>query len=268
MANTFKSKNLIYRALDFPSDDAFILTRIRDHQSQAQSYAGLPLPGSKKDFEDVKKYYESCLIIVVICLPASASEGGAEKEQSGGEGSGGDVPIGTISLNSLAQQLAHHRRSDIGIQMVEGYRGKGYGSEAIEWILQYGFQIAGLHRIGMSSLLPIPFISLVSTSFVVDGCTEALLCGITSPYEPCRRWYLCYICYLLSDTLQVSVVSATIKEHWISTNVLVSSSSRAPGTFIGTMGAGMTAWDFPCLSMNGGPGEIRNSSRLRPSLYE
>lgn len=149
MANTFKSANLIYRALDFPDDDAFILSRIRDHQSQAQSYPGLPLPGSKKDFEDVKKYYENCLIIVVICLPSPVKE-----EDEGREGDDKAVPIGTISLSSLPQQFAHHRRSDIGVQMVEGYRGKGYGSEAIEWILQYGFQIAGLHRIGMFSLSP------------------------------------------------------------------------------------------------------------------
>ncbi|KAF1347780.1 acyl-CoA N-acyltransferase [Delphinella strobiligena] len=150
MANTFKSKNLIYRALDFPTDDTFILSRIRDHQSQAQSYPGLPMPGSKADFEDVKKYYEGCLIIVVICLP-SAKEGPGEDEGQGGkeESRGEDVPIGTISLSSLPPRFVHHRRAEIGVQMVEGYRGKGYGSEAIEWILQYGFQIVGLHRIGI-----------------------------------------------------------------------------------------------------------------------
>jgi RimJ/RimL family protein N-acetyltransferase len=37
----------------------------------------------------------------------------------------------------------------IGISLAEPYRNKGYGSEAIRWILNWGFKTAGLHRIGI-----------------------------------------------------------------------------------------------------------------------
>ena len=57
------------------------------------------------------------------------------------------MPIGYIALTGLPPHQAHHRRSMIGITIAEPYRGEGYGTEAIEWILEWGFQMAGLHRI-------------------------------------------------------------------------------------------------------------------------
>ena len=42
-----------------------------------------------------------------------------------------------------------HRRSNIGINIAAAYRSKGYGGEAINWALNWGFRRAGLHRIGL-----------------------------------------------------------------------------------------------------------------------
>lgn len=43
----------------------------------------------------------------------------------------------------------HHRFTEIGIDIAKPYQGKGYGSEAIEWILEWAFMAAGLHRVAI-----------------------------------------------------------------------------------------------------------------------
>ena len=39
----------------------------------------------------------------------------------------------------------------IGLSLAEEFRGQGYGGEAINWVLDWAFQHAGLHRIGLSA---------------------------------------------------------------------------------------------------------------------
>ena len=38
----------------------------------------------------------------------------------------------------------------MGLSIVAEHRDKGYGAEAIKWILDWGFKIAGLHRISVN----------------------------------------------------------------------------------------------------------------------
>lgn len=44
----------------------------------------------------------------------------------------------------------HHRNAGLSIELLNTYQGKGYGSEAIFWALNWAFQIAGLHRISIN----------------------------------------------------------------------------------------------------------------------
>lgn len=55
--------------------------------------------------------------------------------------------IGEIHLSRLAPQHAHHRCTEIGIDIIPEHQGKGYGGEAINWSLDYAFRLAGLHRV-------------------------------------------------------------------------------------------------------------------------
>ncbi len=56
-----------------------------------------------------------------------------------------DVYIGNIYLNKIDKT---HRSAVLGILIGDkGYRGKGYGSEAIHHILRYSFEELGLHRV-------------------------------------------------------------------------------------------------------------------------
>lgn len=59
----------------------------------------------------------------------------------------GDRPIGTIELRCGDRP---HRSGEIGIMIGErGFKGQGYGTEAMRLILAYGFRTLNLHRIGL-----------------------------------------------------------------------------------------------------------------------
>ena len=44
-----------------------------------------------------------------------------------------------------------HRHTELGIDILEAYQGKGYGTEAIQWALDWAFDVADLHRVGIRS---------------------------------------------------------------------------------------------------------------------
>lgn len=144
MANAFRSKRLTYRAFTEQDENDYLLTKGSDSLGTANSNPALLKPVSKASIERTKKYLESCLLAVVICLPPSPEE----KEKPESSSSPSSTPIGDISLSGSDLNFAHHRRAEIGVTLLPEYQGKGYGSEAIEWILEWGFQRAGLHRIG------------------------------------------------------------------------------------------------------------------------
>jgi RimJ/RimL family protein N-acetyltransferase len=83
-----------------------------------------------------KDLTEQSLIAVLICLP-------------GPEQSSNPVRIGLLRLMLAGSETRHHRQSEIGLCLTEPYRNRGYESEAIRWILGWGFKTAGLHRIGL-----------------------------------------------------------------------------------------------------------------------
>ncbi|KAB2569780.1 hypothetical protein BFW01_g1248 [Lasiodiplodia theobromae] len=143
MKNPFCSERLHYRAIrDTPEDEAFVHSVQNDPEAYGLSNMTLLRPETTRASGEWKKYLaEKCLIAVIICiappLPATAAE---EKAA---------VPIGIISLTNPQAGHEHHRNSNIGVDILAAHRGKGYGGEAIQWIVDWGFQYAGLHRIGL-----------------------------------------------------------------------------------------------------------------------
>ncbi|MCJ1417330.1 hypothetical protein MMC32_003673 [Xylographa parallela] len=150
MENLFRSARLIYRAFESPEDDHLFWLMAQDVEAAVNSNPRLPKPADKAEIEQSKKVYsEKCLLGVIICLaPDSAGSNSVDKSTSSEK----PIPIGRIALDAgFATQtaFARHRSSQIGLELLANYRNKGYGSEAIRWILDYGFRIAGLHRIGI-----------------------------------------------------------------------------------------------------------------------
>ncbi|KAJ5164030.1 Acyl-CoA N-acyltransferase [Penicillium coprophilum] len=188
-----KSSRLVYRAAENSEEDiAFFQDRIiNDETIQILSTGRLPRPSHKKSAEEFIKNIQGSLLGVIICLPPPNTPEG-EQKSSTEDGSklqstqnAKPVPIGHISLFDLTGSgYTHHRNAMIGISLVDGYRGKGYGGEAINWALDWGFQHAGLHRItiGGFSYNPNALKLYRKLGFVDEGREREAL------YH-CRAWH-------------------------------------------------------------------------------
>ncbi|OTB02054.1 hypothetical protein M426DRAFT_323000 [Hypoxylon sp. CI-4A] len=143
--NPFRSDRLVYRAVNnTPDDENFVYTIQSDAEAQSGSSYGLLRPESIKSSNEFKQHVaEKCLLGAIICLPSISSDAGGVDEA--GE------PVGIICLKSNPPHHAHHRWTDLSIDIVRYYRGKGYGGEAILWAQWYAFQMAGLHRVQISA---------------------------------------------------------------------------------------------------------------------
>ena len=121
---------------DNEEDNAFCHSIQSDVHAYANSNPSLLKPQSITLSAKFQSYViEKTLLGVIICLP-----GAAETSQT---------PIGCIYLTKPQVGHEHHRNSNISIDIVSPYQRQGYGSEAIQWALNWGFRIAGLHRIGI-----------------------------------------------------------------------------------------------------------------------
>lgn len=140
----FRTERLIMRAVESPDDDELFLKIQQSPVDFRNSNARLQKPQSKADAARYQKHVaETSLLGVVICLaPRADAVDAAEKEKAG-------PAIGVIHLQEISQHMRAHSFSEIGVDILPEYQGKGYGTEAINWTLQWGFEAAGLHRIAI-----------------------------------------------------------------------------------------------------------------------
>ena len=173
----FRSARLFYRAIESPSDDDFFHALQSDPITYSMSTPALVRPASRRTTNSIREsYQEKSLLGVLICLPTTPENlalAGLDKESTdkdsdkdkekatttkpslirpGLEDRG--IPIGALSLNPQhgGPNFVHHRHGDIGIDIAPRYQRRGYGGEAIRWVLEWGFKHAHLHRIGIRTL--------------------------------------------------------------------------------------------------------------------
>ncbi|KAK3073612.1 transcription factor that binds to CRE motif [Teratosphaeriaceae sp. CCFEE 6253] len=134
MADLWRSKSLIYRAPE-AEDEAFLSRLFSHSESLLQNSCQLAVPRGRDAAEKWLATFKTRLCPAIICLPAA-----------GGGDTDAPMPIGYISIRCDAEQV-HHRHATLGIFMMRVQQGKGYGSEAIKWALDWGFRMGNLHRI-------------------------------------------------------------------------------------------------------------------------
>ncbi|OAA75114.1 Acyl-CoA N-acyltransferase [Akanthomyces lecanii RCEF 1005] len=63
------------------------------------------------------------------------------------------VIIGSMALGwgGLSPRTAHHRTASMGITLAREWQNRGYGGEAINWMLDWAFGHAGLHTVSLSA---------------------------------------------------------------------------------------------------------------------
>ncbi|KAG8164587.1 hypothetical protein KVR01_004862 [Diaporthe batatas] len=149
-SNMFRSERLIYRAIEDNDEDLNFLHSIAlDAEGFANSNTLALAPPNKEATKKWKKYLGTCILAVIICLPA-----GETKDETSARPTeqAGPTPIGQISLcGSSDMSTAQHRNAHIGIDILPPYQRRGYGGEAINWAVEWGFQAYGLHRISIES---------------------------------------------------------------------------------------------------------------------
>jgi RimJ/RimL family protein N-acetyltransferase len=131
----FRSARLVYRAIQGSEDDALFAQINADrigYKNSNISNIRLPTPSDATQF---REKVEGALLAAIICVPS------AEDASKPG------IPIGQVCLKGSPPHTLHHRSTEIGIDVLPEWQGKGYGSEAIQWVLEYAFLRAGLHKV-------------------------------------------------------------------------------------------------------------------------
>lgn len=152
--NPFASARLEYRAIR-PADLSVFLAINDDRLGyQNSNFSNNKLPSESDAAKFMKDVAEESLLGAIIWLPFPADLSTSDKEQEISEKrSNGEVAepwgtaIGEVHLSAMDKHLAHHRWTEIGLDILPAYQGQGYGGETIAWVLQYAFQRAGLHRV-------------------------------------------------------------------------------------------------------------------------
>jgi RimJ/RimL family protein N-acetyltransferase len=160
MAYPYSSPRLEYRAIR-PTDSALFAAIAADttgYMNSSTTNIHLPTPADSDDFQ--KYCVEKCLLGAVIWLkhttPPSTEDTKTDADAKSDEKNHLVEPwgtaIGEIHLSRLAPDNVHHRWTEVGIDILPAYQGKGYGGEAIQWALDYAFRLAGLHRVKIRAL--------------------------------------------------------------------------------------------------------------------
>lgn len=136
MTDLFRSARLSYRAVSLDDDlHLFQAIDVDNLGYQNSNSSNISLP-SKEDSKTFMKRVSEDFLGAIICLPAPTPSNPGET-----------IPIGQIHLQNSGKNHEHHRHAEIGLDILPSYQGKGYGTEAIRWALEYAFRRAGLHRV-------------------------------------------------------------------------------------------------------------------------
>jgi GNAT superfamily N-acetyltransferase len=154
--NAYKSERLIYRAIEDNQEDTAWIAEflLNDPAITIMGTPRLAHPAPLTSAKEYVNYNRGNLLNVLICLPPevqdAATGGGSEGSNDKGSKTK-PAPVGSISLVSPGPHAQHHRHATVSINIIAPYRGKGYGGEAINWALDWGFRRAGLHRISIGA---------------------------------------------------------------------------------------------------------------------
>ncbi|KAL8281525.1 hypothetical protein RQP46_006209 [Phenoliferia psychrophenolica] len=137
ITTTFRTERLVFRAVESSDTDIAHLGRLHaDVRTQIQGIGNAPRPMSKAFAEKLSKFSGDCICSVFVCLPATP-----EEPETAGE------VIGWMNLNPISAGAAHHRKTLFGVSLAKEHQGKGYGAEALKWLITWGFHVYGLNRI-------------------------------------------------------------------------------------------------------------------------
>lgn len=167
LSKGWRSERLVYRSI-VNEDIGFIEKMNSDPVTWAMSGPALFKPQGKESIQGIVDMLKKSLLAVAICLPAGSVEDTTTSTTTTDDAATKDTPapppppakaeakptpIGFVALgfgggNSLFP-MEHHRHTMLGISLDPAYQGKGYGPEAIKWVLDWAFTFGNLHSVGL-----------------------------------------------------------------------------------------------------------------------
>lgn len=166
--NAFRSARLEYIRAD-ENDEHFMAFVPQIEQDPLIHVLASPVmlrPKTKKDMESYAQSVSRSLLGVAICLlpeeekrrqeetgkpDTKVEPAGEKKEEKEGEKKPTIVGAITIGWGGHSSSTAFNRTSSIGISLAKPYQNKGYGREAINWMLDWAFTHAGLHTVSIAA---------------------------------------------------------------------------------------------------------------------
>lgn len=146
------SDRLLYEPLDVQSEQCKkLFYKIMDGDQEARAQltscvlSPTPRSASEEDFQSMK----SNLFNAVVCLKPS---NWAEIRNAPSDGSLRGVPIGIICLTGMPANNAHRQSAQMAISMLAEHQGKGYGTEAVRFLLDWAFLFANLNCVRLRTL--------------------------------------------------------------------------------------------------------------------
>lgn len=137
MTTFHQSPRLIYRAIQSPKDEEFFHQLISEPSVWENASTLLCLPIGPKTTTQIRTTtFDSSILSVLICKKETENDSSS--------------PIGVIALNTGQPLEMQNRGAKMGISIRPEDQGKGYGSEAIQWALEWAFVHAGLHRVALT----------------------------------------------------------------------------------------------------------------------
>lgn len=163
------SERLIYRGIRKEDQEFMSSTIDEDPVNCCLATPMILSPPKRKSADDWWTQFKggpTQLLGVVVCLPAGCAAASSKQSKTTTRTNGDDAtqapskaagaeptPIGFCSLEYGGYGTSPHSRSAmLGITIAKPYQDSGYGTEVVNWILDWGFRHANLHSIHLGSV--------------------------------------------------------------------------------------------------------------------
>ncbi|KAG6134182.1 hypothetical protein E4U38_002486 [Claviceps purpurea] len=167
VVNAWRTERLEFIKIDENNEDikAFLSQVEHDPVVVALAFREGLGPRGEEDIRAHLKAWSNALLGVAICLREDVDEGadapaGVDGMTADQDGDGKTkraiqkkTIVGTMCLmrgGCTTARTSQHRTAQMGITLAEQYQCKGYGREAINWMVDWAFRHAGLHTVSLA----------------------------------------------------------------------------------------------------------------------
>lgn len=145
------SDRLLYEPFDVTTDEGKALwykLMEGDMEVRPKVSSFMVAPTARAASDENLKNLKSAVFFAAVCLKP---ENWAEVSAEPNDGSMRGTPIGLLSLQASRGNRAHLRSSHIGAVILASHQGKGYGTEAVKFLVDWAFLFGNLHSVRLET---------------------------------------------------------------------------------------------------------------------